>query len=484
MLVGAGVMSATLATWLRVVEPGLGVVILERLDRAGAESSDAWNNAGTGHSAFCELNYTPEVDGRVDVSKAVKIAGAFEESRQLWAALVERGDLPDPAAFVRSVPHRSFVSGADGVALLARRHAAMTASSPFFAGMRWATDHTTLGGWMPLVVEGRDPSEPVAATSVEIGTDVNFGALTRALLAALDRRGVTVSFSREVAALRREGGLWVVTARDPHSGAAEELRARAVFVGAGGGALPVLQLSGVPEARRYGGFPVGGQWLVCRDRAWIDRHRAKVYGRAAVGAPPMSVPHLDTRVIDGERALLFGPFAGFSTRFLRNGSLLDLPASVRAGNLLPMLQVGLDQWALTRYLVEQVSLTHAERCDALRAFVPTARDDDWELRPAGQRVQVIRQDDELGGVLEFGTELVVAAEGSLTALLGASPGASTAAALVRPVLAQAFPERGADPVWQVRLRSVVPAMGPELAADAGLLAATRSRTASWLGLDG
>ncbi len=483
VLIGAGIMSATLATWLRLVDPGLTVVILERLDRPAAESSDAWNNAGTGHSAFCELNYTPEQEGVVDVARAVKIAGSFEVSRQLWAHLVERGDLTDPRAFVTTVPHRTFVRGDDGVALLRRRHAAMV-GSPFFAGMALATDRPTLDRWMPLVMDGRDPREPVAATSVEIGTDVNFGALTRGLLAALDRRGVSVSFSREVVGLRREGPGWTLDLRDPVTGAAEALRTRGVFVGAGGGALPVLQASGIPEGQRYGGFPVSGQWLVCRRPDLVARHAAKVYGRAEVGAPPMSVPHLDTRVIDGERALLFGPFAGFSTRFLKHGSLLDLPASVRARNLLPMLAAGLDNLALTRYLVEQVALTHAQRCDALRAFVPGARDADWALRAAGQRVQVIRQDDVEGGVLEFGTELVVSADGTLSALLGASPGASTAASLVLPVLERCFPDRWADPRWQARLRAAVPASGAELAADARLLAETRARTASWLGLAG
>lgn len=480
VLIGAGIMSATLGTWLRALAPELQIRVVERLDRAAAESSDAWNNAGTGHSAFCELNYTPDrPDGTIPIGAAVRIASAFEVSKQLWASLVDRQILGDPRGFVTPIPHRSFVTGADGVDFLRRRHAALRAS-PLFEGLVYSEDAGRLDEWMPLMMEGRAPG-PAAATSAALGTDVNFGALTRALFGHLAASGAALSFRREVTALERTPDRrWAVSLRDPEGGDSEEVRAKFVFIGAGGGALPLLQRSGIPEGRGYGGFPVSGQWLVCRRPEVVGRHRAKVYGRAAVGAPPMSVPHLDLRVIDGQEAVLFGPFAGFSTRFLKHGSLMDLPLSVRARNLLPMLAAGLDNFALTRYLVEQVSQSDEERLEALRAFVPTAEGADWTLEIAGQRVQVIKSDEEHGGVLEFGTEVVAAADGSLAALLGASPGASTAASILLGVLERCFPDRW--PAWQAPIRALVPTHGHALTEDPALLARTRAWTSGTLGL--
>ncbi len=481
LLIGAGVMCATLGAFLRELEPSLSITVLERLDHAAAESSDAWNNAGTGHSAFCELNYTPEdADGRIDIAKARQIAASFEVSKQLWASLAERGALSAPSQFIRPIPHLSFVHGADGVDYLRRRYQALQAS-PLFAGMRWSTDPGELAAWMPLVMRGRDPAEPVAATSMAIGTDVNFGALTRALFASLGRSGATLRFGREVTGIDRDGDAWRVT----HGGddGEQAVRARFVFLGAGGGALPLLLRSGIPEGHGYGGFPISGQWLVCRNPAVVEQHHAKVYGRAAVGAPPMSVPHLDTRFIQGERALLFGPYAGFSTRFLKHGSLLDLPMSLRARNVVPMLAAGLDNIDLTRYLIEQVVQSPEDRLAALRAFVPTAALEDWTLETAGQRVQIIHGDDARGGVLQFGTEVVAAADGSLAALLGASPGASTAASIQLSVLERCFPERFASAAWQSKLRELVPSLGQSL-DDAALLASVRSRSAVALGLAG
>ncbi|MEQ1504965.1 MAG: malate dehydrogenase (quinone), partial [Myxococcota bacterium] len=426
VLIGAGIMSATLGTLLHRLAPDRSIRIVERLDRAAAESSDAWNNAGTGHSAFCEPNYTPEgPDGAIPIDKAVKIASSFEVSKQLWASLVDEGALPEPAGFVTAIPHRTFVTGTAGVDFLRRRHAALT-TSPLFRGMERSEDPARLADWMPLVMDGRDPG-PVAATSMALGTDVNFGALTRALIAQLQRDGAEIEFHREVTGIDREpDGAWRIETRDPDLGEPTAIRARFVFIGAGGAALPLLQRSGIPEGKVYGGFPVSGQWLVCRRPEVITRHWAKVYGQASVGAPPMSVPHLDTRIIGGERALLFGPYAGFSTKFLKTGSILDLPRSVRTRNLLPMLAAGLDNLALTRYLVEQVAQSDHDRLAALRAFVPTASGADWTLEVAGQRVQVIKADEEHGGVLEFGTEVVASADGSLAALLGASPCSSSA----------------------------------------------------------
>ena len=484
VLIGAGIMSATLGALLKTLDPALTIAIFERLDVSAAESSDAWNNAGTGHSAFCELNYTPaRPDGTVEITKPIGIAEAFEVSKQLWATLVERGVIRDPRHFISRIPHMSFVIGAENIAYLRARYAAMR-TSPLFASMVYSEDPAQLRAWMPLVMGGRDGGEPVAATRVEIGTDVNFGALTRDLFGYLQGRpGVTTSFHHDVGDLTRDGdGRWRVEVTDRDSHETREVLAKFVFIGAGGGSLPLLLRSGIPESKGYGGFPVGGQWLVCKRPDVIARHHAKVYGRAAVGAPPMSVPHLDTRVIEGERALLFGPFAGFSTKFLKHGSLLDLPLSLRLTNVLPMLSAGLDNLALTKYLIEQVAQSPDDRLEALREFVPTAELDEWKLETAGQRVQVIKHDDEHGGVLEFGTEVVSAADGSIAALLGASPGASTAASIMIGLIERCFPARARTAAWQDGLRALVPSYGQSLHRNAALLAAVRARTDADLGL--
>jgi malate dehydrogenase (quinone) len=475
LLVGAGIMGATLARLLRQLDPALEVVVLERLPAVAAESSAALNNAGTGHAANCELNYTPQAaDGSVPIAKALAINAAFELSLQFWAALAERGELKDPTAFIRAVPHLSFVWGEGNVAFLRRRWEALNAT-PQFAGMQWSGDSAQLREWMPLVMQGRSLDQPLAATRVARGTDVNFGALTAALL-----EGVDVRLEHEVVGLERGGRGWLVEARQP-SGATESFDAPFVFLGAGGGALPLLQRSGIPEARQYGAFPVSGQWLVCRNPEVIAGHNAKVYGKAAVGAPPMSVPHLDTRWIDGQRALLFGPYAGFSTRFLKQGSLWDLARSLKPFNLLPSLQVGASNVDLVRYLVTQVVQSQQQRLESLRLFLPQARGADWELAVAGQRVQIIKQINGRGS-LQMGTEVVSSADGSLAALLGASPGASTAVQTMLELLQRCWPERFGSRAWQEPLRALIPGWGVDLAQDAARLSAQRGRVNAALGL--
>ena len=475
LLVGAGIMGATLAQLLRRLDPALNVVVLERLPVLAAESSAALNNAGTGHAANCELNYTPQAaDGSIPIAKALSINSAFELSLQFWSALVEQGVLQDPTAFIRAVPHLSFVWGDANVAFLRRRWEALNAS-PQFAGMQWSGDSAQLREWMPLVMEGRNLDQPMAATRVARGTDVNFGALTVALL-----QGVDVRLNHHVVSLERGGAGWQAQARCP-GGVSATFEAPFVFLGAGGGALPLLQRSGIPESRRYGAFPVSGQWLVCRNPQVIARHDAKVYGKAAVGAPPMSVPHLDTRWIDGERALLFGPYAGFSTRFLKRGSLWDLGRSVKPFNLLPSLQVGSQNFDLVRYLVGQVLQSQQQRLDSLRQFLPEARGEDWELAVAGQRVQIIKQIDGRGS-LQMGTEVVTSADGSLAALLGASPGASTAVQTMVEVLQRCWPERFSSRTWQDQLQALIPSWGEDLGADPERLLGLRSRVDATLGL--
>lgn len=484
VLIGAGIMSATLGVLLRALQPNWKIEVYERLEEPAGESSDAWNNAGTGHSAFCELNYTPQQpDGSVDITKALKIAEQFETSKVFWASLAERGILNDPAGFIRRVPHMSFVHGDDGARYLHARQQALTAHH-LFRGMLYSDDHEQLREWIPLIMEGRDPGEHVAATRMEIGTDVNFGALTRALFASLAAKdGFDLHCGHEIRDIDRgDDGQWHISVKDLAANQRRWVRAPFVFIGAGGGALTLLEKSDIPEARGYGGFPVSGQWLVCQNQEIVERHGAKVYGQAATGTPPMSVPHLDTRVIGGKKALLFGPYAGFSTRFLKKGSLLDLPGSITLDNVAPMIAAGLHNLELTRYLLDQVTQSPEERLETLQEFVPTARLQDWHLENAGQRVQIIKKDKEMGGILEFGTEVVSSADGSIAALLGASPGASTSVSIMLETLERCFPTQIASEAWQTTLREWIPSYGQSLRKDESLAMAMRERSTRLLGL--
>lgn len=478
-------MSATLGVILKQLQPDIKIEIYERLDHAAAESSDAWNNAGTGHSAFCELNYTPQKeDGSVDVSKAIKIAEQFEISRQFWSYLVEQGLIASPENFIRSIPHMSFVWGDENVDYLRKRYEALQ-QHHLFEKMQFSTDFSQLQTWMPLVMEGRNPNEKLAATFMPIGTDVNFGSLTRAMFNYLKGlEGVTIYFNHEVRKLKQSEstGDWKIKIRNREDGDKKRIRTKFVFIGAGGGSLPLLEKAGIPEGDGFGGFPVSGQWLKCTNPKVIEKHFAKVYGKASVGAPPMSVPHIDSRMINGEKALLFGPYAGFSTKFLKHGSYLDLPLSIKANNLIPMLSAGFHNLPLTKYLIDQVRQSPEERLEALREYVPSAQIEDWELETAGQRVQVIKKDENGGGVLEFGTEVVTKADGTLAVLLGASPGASTAVAIMLDLLKRCFKGHVNDLEWQVKLKAMVPSYGQTLNDKPELSDAIRKKTAAVLKL--
>lgn len=350
--------------------------------------------------------------------------------------------------------------------------------------MEYTEDNQTLNEWMPLVMEGRPASEVVAATRMVTGTDVDYGALTRNLLGYLQSLGgFAVHYSHRVTNIARAaGGRWRLEVNDRRSGEHRSTTTKFVFIGAGGGALHILQQSGIPEGKGYGGFPVGGIWLRCDDPEINQRHHAKVYGKAAVGSPPMSVPHLDTRVIDGRRSILFGPYAGFSTRFLKHGSLLDLFRSIRPANVGPMLEVARHNIDLIKYLIDQVLQSAGNRFAALREFYPHADPVDWRLEVAGQRVQIIKPGAHRGGFLEFGTELVTAADGSLVALLGASPGASTAVAIMLQVIERCFNKELAGG-GRARLKAMIPSYGESLIDDPALCDRVRAETAAVLGLE-
>ncbi|WP_438355032.1 malate dehydrogenase (quinone) [Microbacterium sp. CJ88] len=474
-------MSATLGTLLSELQPDWKITVIERLSDVALESSNAWNNAGTGHAALCELNYTPEApDGSVDPAKAISINEQFQQSRQFWSSLVEAGVLDAPSTFINSTPHMTFVRGEKDVAFLKARYEVLK-QQPLFAGIEYSEDSRVIHQWAPLLMKKRRAGEPFAATRVPAGTDVDFGALTHQLFDNLRARGVDVITNREVRNLTRlKDGGWKITWRDTIGRTPGSMRARFVFVGAGGWALKLLQRSGIPEISGYGVFPIGGQFLKTSDPALVAQHKAKVYSQASVGAPPMSVPHLDTRVVDGEASLLFGPFATFSPKFLKTGSMFDIVTQVRAGNIGPMLKVAIDNPSLITYLVGELLKNHAKKVDSLRTFVPTAKDEDWELIQAGQRAQVMKKDPKKGGVLQFGTEVVTAADGSIAGLLGASPGASTAVSIMLGLLRTCFADRIGE--WEPRLRELIPSYGETLNPRPEVARETLAETAEALAL--
>jgi len=485
VLMGAGIMSATLGIILKELNPEMTIQVFERLDDAGTESSDAWHNAGTGHAAFCELNYTPEkVDGHVNISKAAKIGEAFEVSREFWSYLVEKKHIADPATFIARVPHMSMVWGDANVRFLRERYKAMQ-QCPLFHNMQWSEDREQIAQWAPIVMRGRAGDMPLAATRVEEGTDVNFGTLTRAMFRSLSKMpGVKIHYNVEALDLDPDGkGGWKVKVHNLLNDERGSVTTNFVFIGAGGATLHLLKRAEIEERDGFGGFPVSGLWLKCHNNDLIRDHHAKVYGKASVGAPPMSVPHIDTRIINGKKELLFGPFAGFSTKFLKNGSLMDLPKSIQLDNAIPMIFAGLKNMPLTKYLIEQLRLSPQDRLDSLREYVPTAELKDWELLEAGQRVQVIKKDKKEGGVLEFGTEMVVSKDGTVAALLGASPGASTAAAVMMNLVSKCFKKDFHSEAWQSKLREMAPSFGHTLSTDAEGVAKSRTRTAKALGLE-
>jgi malate dehydrogenase (quinone) len=482
VLIGGGIMSATLGVLLQQVRPDWSIVAYERLNEVGEESSNGWNNAGTGHAGLCELNYTPErADGSIDIAKAVRTNEQFQQSLQFWASLVEAGLLPEPGGFINHVPHMSYVSGADDVSFLRRRYEAL-ADLPLFEGMAYTEDRDTIADWAPLMMRGREGGDPVAMTRVDHGTDVDYGVLTKHLFAAGEERGLDLIRGTAVTDLDRQpDSRWRVTAKNRTSGEERHVSARFVFIGAGGYAIHLLQKSGIPEAKGYGGFPVSGQFLRCTNADVVAVHDAKVYGKSQAKAPPMAMPHLDRRYHHGAPVLLFGPYAGFSPKYLKRGSWTDLARSIKPDNILTMLAVAKDEFDLTKYLIGQVLQKHVDRIEVLRDFVPTARDGDWELIHAGVRVQTMKRTPDKRGAIVFGTEVVASVDGSIAGLMGASPGASTAPAIMLDVMRACFPAE--YPAWEPSLRELIPSVGIALSGDAALREDVRAHVDRALKLD-
>lgn len=464
ILVGSGIMSATLGTLLKLLKPELRVQVYEVTSKPAQESSHGWNNAGTGHAGLCELSYTPfrRADGTVDISKAIEVFEEFELSRQFWSFAVDQGILPRPRDFIRAVPHISFVTSAASADYLHARYRDLS-NHHFFRGMEFTADPATIARWAPLLMAGRR-DEVVAATRVAAGTDVDFGELARGLLAWLAvQDGCGVATGHRVRSIRKRGGEWSLRIQNETSKAVLEARAPFVFVGAGGGSLPLLQQAGIAEGRGIGGFPIGGRWLVCDKPEIVEQHHAKVYGQALGTAPTMAVPHLDSRVLDGKRVLLFGPFAAWTSKFLHGGgSHLDLPKSMRLHNVLTLTNVALKNLDLIRYLVQQGQQSKEDRLRSLRDFYPEARSEDWHVIDAGIRVQAIRSYEGKTGIVHYGTEVITDQARTIAALLGASPGASVSTSVAVQLLEQCMPAILRSPAGRERMQAIVPFYGTDI----------------------
>ncbi|MDY6050164.1 MAG: malate dehydrogenase (quinone) [Corynebacterium sp.] len=482
ILIGAGVMSATLGALIGQLEPEWSQLMIERLDGPAQESSDAWNNAGTGHSALCELNYTKMVGKKVDIKKAIAINEKFQVSRQFWAHQVEKGVLKNPRGFINPIPHMSFGQGEDQIAYLKARYEALN-KHPLFEGMGYTDDPDVFAEKVPLMAEGRDFTKlPVCLSWSDKGTDVNFGDLTRQFIKGEEEHGSEILYRHEVFKIVKDDAGWNVYVTDLNNDRVKHYHTPFLFVGAGGWALPLLQQSGIPEVLGFGGFPVSGQWLRCKNPEIVEKHHAKVYGEARIGTPPMSVPHLDTRRIDGQKGLLFGPYAGWSPKFLKTGSWWDLPKSVRPTNLMSMLSVGVKELGLTKYLIEELLKDFDEKVETLRDYIPDVDPDDWELVEAGQRVQVIAP--VVGpqfARLQFGTQLIYHSDGSIAAELGASPGASVTPSIVLEIIEHCFGEKMVE--WSDKIHEMIPSYGQRLSTNKKLYDEQWERTQKVLELD-
>ena len=458
ILIGSGIMSANLGAMLKVLEPALSIQVYEVTEELAQESSQGWNNAGTGHAGICELSYTPTraADGTVNVSKAIQIFEQFEQSRQFWSYAVASGMVDNPKEFINPVPHISFVHGQEMVDFLRARYEGMS-THHFFREMEYTTDRATIAAWAPLLVEGREDG-PIAATKMDNGTDVDFGAISRKLIHWLgqqDRCGV--ASHHRVIGLKKTSSGWDIRAKDSETGEIRTNRAKFIFVGAGGGSLPLLQKAGIPEAKGLGGFPIGGRWLVCENPEIVKKHQAKVYGQPLAAAPTMAVPHLDTRILDGKKTLLFGPFAAWTTKFLhKKGSVTDLPFSVRPDNLFTLTNIGIHNLDLVRYLIQQGTQSMGDRMEVLHVFYPAAKPEDWKLVEAGIRVQAIKETDGKAGIVHYGTEIITNADRTISALLGASPGASVSVNIMLEVIKKCFPHLVETPAGQARLKEMLP----------------------------
>ncbi|NMT64961.1 malate:quinone oxidoreductase [Marinobacter orientalis] len=434
IIIGAGIMGTTFATLAKEMVPDLDITILERLDGPGEGNSSAFWNAGTGHEANCELNYTPVDEEVISVEKALKIHAQFNVAKQFWAYLIEKGAIKDPTTFINQTKHCTIVSE-PAIQELKLRFKEMSAHH-FFEHMRYSEDFDEIKSWIPYTMEERPRHEKMAATVIETGTDVNFGALTEQMAEyAVNDLGVRIEYGTHVRRVHRSPtGRWVIEAVS--KGVPVQHKADVLFVGAGGGAFPLLKRSHLPFRSRFAGFPVGGRFLQAQISEEQARYyTAKTYGKAKVGAPPMSVPHLDLRVVDGKHYLLFGPFASFKPVLERGRGFFDYLTSIRLHDIPGLLNVALEHFPLVKYLVSESFKGEKSMFEELDSFAPgLSKKFDWKPIAAGQRVQIIKDGD-----LQMGTEIVVSKDKTYGTLLGASPGASVSPEVMLRCLEQLLP---------------------------------------------
>ena len=476
LIIGTGIMGTTLATLLKELDPKIQVDLIEKLEDAGLESSNTLNNAGTGHAGYCELNYTPLIaNGKINIQKALEINAKFEISLQFWSYLSKKYSSFKPKNFISKVPHISIVRGEKDVAFLKKRYLALK-KNHLFNQIEFTINPRIIKKWVPLI-DCKNLTESIGATRFKSGSDVDFGSLTKELIKILVKKS-SFKLHKNLEALsikKIDNHGWGVTTKGVASKKEINFKANFVFITSGGDSLRLLQKTNIPEQIGYAGFPVNGKWLICNNPKINLQHTAKVYGKAQIGSPPMSMPHLDLRVVNGKRVLLFGPFASFTCKFLNSGSHLDLIKSIKFHNIKSILSVFLREWKLLIYLIKQTMHSNSFRMNELRRFYPNANSQDWSLMSAGKRVQIIKPSKKFGGTIEFGTEIIFNAENNLAALLGASPGASVSASSMIEIINKCFKEKSKTKDWQSQLKKIMPVSSDRLIKDPTLIHKLRAR---------
>ena len=478
VLVGGGVMSLTLAVLINEIYPEIQIDIIERLPSCGLESSDALNNAGTGHAGYCELNYTPiNKKNQLNINKALEINENFETSLIFWAYLDQKYSFFNARKFIKKTPHISFVSGLKNVSFLKKRYALLK-KQPLFKEMLLTENVELIAKWAPLLLKGRKSFDSLAATKIDHGTDINFGELTNQMLGILEKKdNFSLLVNSEVETIKqRKDKRYNILIRNLKTNKTIEMVSNYTFLGSGGKTISMLQDMKLNEAKGYAGFPISGKWLICNKADLVKMHNSKVYTQVMEGAPPMSIPHLDLRVISNKKLLLFGPFAGFNAKLLKHGSFFDFPRSIKLNNIVPMTIVLFKNFSLLLYLIKQTLMNHASRIKELQKFYPEANLRDWKLLTAGQRVQIIKNCPFEGSKLEFGTEVIYSKNRKLAALIGASPGASVAVASMLDVFVNFF---GSE---EKKIRDIIPSYKLKLNDNPSVLKKIRGKTYKYLGL--
>eukprot|EP00440_Ansanella_granifera_P037345 gb/GFBE01040518.1/.p1 GENE.gb/GFBE01040518.1/~~gb/GFBE01040518.1/.p1 ORF type:complete len:563 (+),score=195.61 gb/GFBE01040518.1/:1-1689(+) len=471
VLIGAGIMSATVGLMIKELEPEWKMLMFERLAAPGLESSNGFNNAGTGHAGFMEPNYTKEVlnpDGSlktVTTEKVTHVCEQFLSSRQYWEYLTRKSLLPNPDTWIHQTNHIALGVGKDQVEFIKKRYEAMK-DHPLFNSMEICLpeEKAKAAQWAPLIVGGRDANEPICMTKVPHGTDVDYGALTKAKIGAFQKLGGDLRLNTEVTDVKKDkDGKWIVTTKVNGAGSGRAYnKARFVFVGAGGWALLLLQKAGIPQVNGYMALPVTGDWAVCQNPEVVKQHKVKVYAPGAPGAPPMSMPHLDYRTIGGKEMLLFGPFGSITLKFLRYGSVLDSFKALKPHNITSTIGALSKNLSLAVMLMKDVFKSGAGKLHDIRHYYPQADPDDWIFIPAGVRAQIIKKDPKTGkGMLQFGTEVVTNDEGTIVGLLGASPGASTSVSIALDVIEKCFGDKPEFKKWAPKIKQMIPTWSPD-----------------------